>query len=171
MKKNIIFITICVLFALLIISLFLITRNREIAAFKKIQSLNAGQLLNVMFYKDPLRDTEGLDLPLTDKKMVSSFLDCMKKMTPTSIKIKGYTVKSRTTIHFNIDTDKNKLYAAEIYHIEEFGNQAFVSLSIEGIVNFPAGDYLSDDFLPWLEKTAKIEGYEDIYEIDRYSNN
>lgn len=166
MPNNRVILIVIPLFIVVVSSMFFLTlRNRGL--FKTISSLDSQNLTEVRFYKDYLRDSEGLDLPLSGTAEVKAFLEQMQQMTPSGKSVKTYTVREFTKLHFTLITGKGKKKKVEINirRTEELGETALITLSLLVMGgSSSAGVFESDTFLAWMDGMSERKGFEKIKE-------
>lgn len=143
--------------------LFFVMQKREADMFSEIQSILENQLEGIEFYKDGLRDSESLNLPLTDKNELNEFLSYLKIMKPSNRQIRLLTRVAIVKIRFKTNT--GRLLQLTIHQSVETGNMGVISLAeIGSVVETPGGVYESAELLGWTKKISEKKGYENIFE-------
>jgi hypothetical protein len=133
--------------------------NRSSNVYKEILKADISQIKNVKFYKDYLRDDEGLDLPINKKTDLEAFLVALKTMKSTSRALKSVKTEKLYKVQLNLVVEDDRLLTINIHRTEETGDLGIISIDQEGT---SGGSYESSELLNWVEKMKQKPEFEKI---------
>ena len=128
------------------------TQSRTSSHHNELKQLEATQILSLRFYQNSLRDPRNLDLPVTEKKDIESFVAAIRNLTKTRWAIKSLDMVMRIPIRVETRTNAKTLYSVDIHRSRQTGDTGIISINKEdSIFTTPAGVYESEDLLRWAE--------------------
>lgn len=142
---------------------FFITKNREVNMKNTMDSISMNQVDSIEFYKDPIRDSEGLNLSIIKPDDKNEFLQALTKLKPSKKHIKSFRILETTKVSLIWKTEKSTKLMIKIYKTKELENIGLVSISeIGSIIEYPAGIYESELLLDWLEKIVQRKEFQNM---------
>ena len=149
-------------FALVGLGMF-ITQRRGAEVGERMATLSVGELAEVRFYKDPIRDSEGLDVVVSDEQALSELAEALQSLEPVRLSLRALEVERETKIRLELEPEDSLL--VRVMRSPEHGDTGIVTIDrVRGSGITPAGVYSSAAMLRWVEAMATQPGFESIAE-------
>lgn len=150
------------IFVLLAITIIVKSKTKS-NFYKELQTATNEQFENIMFYKDYIRDDEGLETLISDEKDINDFISILKSIQPAGYTIKSLTVEVVYKVRFNfVENGKNKLITVEVYRTEQTGDDGVISIMKGNTGVTEIGMFSSPELLKWIEGMEQKHEYSNI---------
>ncbi len=167
-RKQLTFLVVAI-FTLVAIGAFLgFRRGAEVDA--TLANLQRDQLVGVRFVKDPLRESEGLDLAVEADDDLEALLAALHTLRASGRSIKSLDVLTTTTIALTLASTpaSEDTLTLSVMRAAQTGEVGVVSIMRgAGPGEVSAGVFDSAELLAWVEQMASKPGFESIAEIRR----
>jgi hypothetical protein len=148
---------------ILVAVIILVLKVNQSALHRELKELTISQLSDVYFYKDYLRDSSGLELPLHDEAELNKLLACIKGLEKSGVSIKSLEILKDVKIRVTIPGKKN--LELHVMHSRDYGDMGIVTIGILGPMGSGnGGTYNSDTFIPWLTSLSEQDEFAEIWE-------
>lgn len=150
------------LFLVVILGIVIFQKLQQRDLHLEFLTVSDNEAADAYFFKDFIRDSEAMNLAIK-KVYLSGFVDCLRKMLPSNHSIKSLNIERSIKIHFLFK--QTDLIELKIMQVSEYTDFYIISVNwIQGDLSINAGQYISNDFIDWLEKIDSEPVYKNIWE-------
>lgn len=162
MSQKQIALLVALLFALVTLGALLnMRREAEISA--RLAQLSPEELVDVRFYKDPLRDSEGLDLAVEQPADLDALAAALRTLSASSVSLKTLELRAEFKLLVTLEPEDELLVS--VLRAQQTGEVGVVSIVRKlGAGEVPGGTFESPELLAWVEAMQRRPEFASIAE-------